>query len=247
MENKVYAVVGEKEITQDQVNEFLQSIGPQNAMQLQNEEGTKRIVDELVSHELLYLDALESGLQEEEGFKAELEKVKSNLLKQYSIQKILSEASVSDEEIAEYYERNKAMFVEGEKVRASHILVDSEEKAGEIAESIKSGAEFESQAAEFSSCPSKDRGGDLGEFQRGSMVPEFEDAAFGMEIGDVSDPVKTQFGYHIIKLTDKKPSEDKSLEEVKENIKNQLLGLRQQEVYYTKVDDLKKKYTVEFK
>lgn len=247
MENKVYAVVGEKEITQENVNEFLQSIGPQNAMQLQNEEGTKRIVDELVSHELLYLDALEIGLQEEDGFKAELEKVKSNLLKQYSIQKILSEASVSDEEIADYYARNKTMFAEGEKVRASHILVDSEEQAKEIAESIKAGSEFESKASEFSSCPSKDRGGDLGEFQRGSMVPEFEDAAFGMEIGEVSEPVKTQFGYHIIKLVDKKPEMEKSLEEVKDDIKNQLLGLRQQEVYYTKIDDLKKKYTVEFK
>lgn len=247
MNNKVYAVVGEKEITQEQVNEFLQSIGPQNAMQLQNEEGTNRIVSELVSHELLYLDAVESKLEDEDGFKAELEKMKSNLLKQYSIQKILSKANVSDEEITEYYERNKSMFAEPEKVRASHILVETEDKAKEISESISSGSAFESQAKEFSSCPSKDRGGDLGEFQRGSMVPEFEEVAFGMEIGDISDPVKTQFGYHIIKLTDKKESEEKSFEEVKNDIKNQLLGLRQQEVYYVKVEDLKKKYTVEFK
>lgn len=247
MNSKVYAVVGEKEITQENVNEFLQSIGPQNAMQFQNEEGTQRIVSELVSHELMYLDALDVKLEEEDGFKEELKKVKSNLLKQYSIQKLLSDVSVSEEEITDYYEKNKEMFADAEKVRASHILVESEEKAEEIVKNIESGSAFENQAREFSSCPSKDRGGDLGEFQRGSMVPEFEDAAFNMEIGDISGPVKTQFGYHVIKLIDKKPSGQKSLESVKTDISNQLLGMRQQEVYLTKIENLKKKFNVEFK
>lgn len=247
MSDKIYAVVGEKEITQANVNEFLQSIGPQNAMQLQNEEGTKKIVNELVNHELMYLDALDSNLEAEAEFQAELEKVKANLIKQYSIQKLLAGASLDQAEVEKYYEENKAMFAESEKVRASHILVDSEEAALGIIENIESGSAFENQARESSSCPSKERGGDLGEFQRGSMVPEFEEAAFNMEIGEISGPVKTQFGYHIIKLIDKKPASEKPFEAVKSGIENQLLGTKQQEIYFAKIDELKAKFKVEMK
>ncbi|MBO6271592.1 peptidyl-prolyl cis-trans isomerase [bacterium] len=90
------------------------------------------------------------------------------------------------------------------KVRASHILVKTEEEAKDLYEQIQNGADFAELAMEHSLCPSKRDGGDLRFFGRGMMVKPFEDAAFDMEVGQVSEPVETQFGWHLIKLTDKK-------------------------------------------
>lgn len=89
-------------------------------------------------------------------------------------------------------------------VKASHILVDTKAEADSIKSKIDNGASFESMAAKYSKCPSGKSGGDLGYFERGQMVPEFEDAAFALPVGKVSCPVKTQFGWHLIKVYDKK-------------------------------------------
>lgn len=90
------------------------------------------------------------------------------------------------------------------EVRASHILVKTEQEAKDLYDEIKNGKAFADAAAEVSLCPSGAVGGDLGYFGRGMMVKPFEDAAFNMEVGEVSQPVQTQFGWHLIYLTDKK-------------------------------------------
>lgn len=90
------------------------------------------------------------------------------------------------------------------QVRASHILVKTEEQANQILKRLAGGEEFDKVARRFSSCPSGKKGGDLGWFGRGMMVPEFEKAAFEEEVGKVIGPVKTQFGYHVIRVTGKK-------------------------------------------
>ena len=90
-------------------------------------------------------------------------------------------------------------------VRASHILVDDENQAWALKSRIVEGESFEKLAQQYSKCPSKDKGGDLGYFNRGQMVPEFENAAFSTPIGEVSDPVKTRYGWHLIKVTRKMP------------------------------------------
>ena len=87
------------------------------------------------------------------------------------------------------------------KIRASHILVDKHSQALRVLEELKNGADFKDLAREYSQCPSKKRGGDLGFFGQGQMIKEFERAAFALKVGEVSQPVKTQFGYHIIKRT----------------------------------------------
>ena len=88
------------------------------------------------------------------------------------------------------------------KIRASHILVKTEEEAKKLLEEIKNGADFAKLASEHSMCPSGRDGGDLRFFGRGMMVKPFEEAAFALKIGEVSEPVETQFGWHLIKLTD---------------------------------------------
>lgn len=89
-------------------------------------------------------------------------------------------------------------------VKASHILVDSKPEADSIKSKIDSGASFESMAKKYSKCPSGHNGGDLGYFEKGQMVKAFEDVAFNLPVGKVSEPVKTQFGWHLIKVYDKK-------------------------------------------
>ena len=89
-------------------------------------------------------------------------------------------------------------------VKASHILVPSLDEANSVLSELKGGRDFESLARKYSSCPSGKEGGDLGFFSKGQMVKEFEEAAFKMKIGEVSKPVRTEFGYHIIKVTGRK-------------------------------------------
>ena len=89
-------------------------------------------------------------------------------------------------------------------VKASHILVDTKTQADLIKSKIDKGENFETLAKKYSKCPSSENGGDLGYFERGQMVKEFEDAAFALPVGKVSNPIKTQFGWHLIKVYDKK-------------------------------------------
>jgi len=140
----------------------------------------------------------------------------------------------TDEEIAAFYEENKKQFVKPGEVKASHILIKVEPTAEEqekanarsemqaVLDKAKAGADFAELAKEFSQGPSGPGGGDLGYFGRGSMVKPFEDAAFGMEKGQISDIVETRFGYHIIMVMDKKPESPIKLEDVSENIRKEL-------------------------
>lgn len=242
--SKVLATVNGKEITQDVVMKFLNDLGPQTAMQFQSPEGIKKVVEELINQEVLYLDAKENNVEGEQAFKDQLEKIKEGFIKQYAVNKVLSNVQVSEDEVKEYFEKNKENFKNPESITSSHILVESEEKAKEIIQEIKDGTTFEEAAKKYSTCPSKAQGGNLGESTRGKMVPEFEDVAFNMEVGAVSEPVKTQFGYHIIKLNDKKEASNSTYEQVKDQIKSQLLGQKQQKAYIDKTNELKEKYEV---
>jgi len=247
MENKVLALVGDREIRQSDFDTLLQQIGPQRAMQFQSPEGQKQLLDELIHQELFLIDGKEGKIDETEEFKQELEFVKENMIKQFAIRNLLDSVKVEDNEIEEFYGSNAEMFKNPESVTASHILVDSEEKANEILEELKGDKSFEEAAKEYSSCPSSENGGDLGNFTKGRMVPEFENAAFGMDVNEISGVVPTQFGFHIIKVTEKQEADQKSLEEAKEEIANTVLLQKQQEVYLARVDEIKKNVTVEVK
>lgn len=118
----------------------------------------------------------------------------------------------TDEELMDFYRQT-------DEVKASHILVKDETHAIEIKKKIDGGANFEELARAESTCPSKDKGGDLGFFKRDMMVKPFSDAAFALKIGEITGPVKTDFGYHIIKSVDQKTAYSKPFEEIKEEIK----------------------------
>jgi foldase protein PrsA len=138
--------------------------------------------------------------------------VKLDLLRQKAAMK---DIKVTEEEMKQYYNEYKP------KVKASHILVDDEKTANEIKAKLDKGEDFAKLAKEYSKDPgSAEKGGDLGWFGPGKMVKEFEDAAYALKVGEISKPVKSDFGYHIIKVTDKE--EKKSFEEMKEEIEFEL-------------------------
>ena len=187
--------------------------------------------------------AKENKIDENEDFRKEMAEIEKNVLKQYVINQILTEVKLTDEEKQAFYEANKANFSNPETANAKHILVDSEEKANEILAQIKAGdVTFEDAARANSTCPSKDQGGDLGTFGRGQMVPEFEDATFAMNVGDVSEPVKTQFGYHLIKLEAKNEPTIPAYEEIADKVEKTLMFQKQGEVYKNKLDEVKAKF-----
>ena len=169
--DKILAKVGALTVSEREVDEFLAELG-QRGQGYNNPEGRKAILEQIISSKLLLLDARHNLLETEAEFKAELAKLRENLLINYAGNKVISAVKVSDEDVKKYYEDNLDKFKQGESVNADHILVDSEEKALEILAKIENGEmTFGDAAREFSSCPSGQRGGNLGDFGRGQMVP----------------------------------------------------------------------------
>jgi len=162
-------------------------------------------------------------------------------------ERLLGEITVSDKEIEDYYNENIESYKFGDQVKASHILLETEESAKEVLEKLNNGADFAEMAKEYSTGPSAEDGGDLGFFEKGDMVKEFEEAAFGLEVGETSDIVKTQYGYHIILVTDKREAGVKSLEEVKDNIKSGLLANKRKKTWENFVEELREKAEIEIK
>ena len=143
-------------------------------------------------------------------------------------------SKITDEDVKAFYQSNPQRFQQEAEVKASHILVKTEPEATEeqkaaakvkiveLLKKVNAGGDFAELAKENSDCPSSSNGGDLGFFARGRMVKPFSDAAFALKVGDVSDVVETQFGYHIIKVTDRKDAKTITFEDAKEDIKAQL-------------------------
>ena len=245
--SKIVAKVGTITITDDEVTEYLMSMG-QRGQNDNNPEGRKAILERIVAGKLMLLDAKRNLLEVEPAFKAQLARLKDELLANYATEKLIAEVKVTDKDCRDYYEANKEQFVAEEKVEASHILVKEEELAKKLLADIKEGKiSFEDCAKENSTCPSGKGGGALGAFGRGQMVKEFEDAAFAMNPGDISDePVKTQFGYHLIKVTSKIGNETIPYESIADEIMAALKNEKSRKAYESKINQLKILYPVDY-
>ncbi|MDN5307202.1 MAG: peptidyl-prolyl cis-trans isomerase [Eubacteriaceae bacterium] len=248
MEKTPLATVEGKEIYSTDLDNLIKQLPPEQANQFKSREGRRQLLEELVAQELFYLEGKEAKADETEEFRTMVKDAEEKLLKTHMIAQFMMDVTVPDEEVQKFYDENPDQFIAPDSIRALHVLLPTEEQAAQIIDEIKDGKSFEDAAKEYSVCPSKDQGGDLGYFSKGKMVPEFETAAFALEVNEMTEtPVQTQFGFHIIKVLDRKVSETIPYDVVKENARNYLLREKQNRAFLGKVESLKQKYTVEIK
>ncbi len=241
------AKVGNVTITQADYDREFQSL-PEYAQQLfTDEQGKEKFLNEIINKEMLYHEALKKGLDKTEDYRQKLHEFKKlTLVTELFEKEIMAKAKVSDQEVKDYYDKNKDEFTLTTQIKASHILVRTEDEAKRALERLKKGEKFGDIAKAVSIDPgSAKSSGDLGFFSKGQMVPEFESAAAGLNVGEVSAPVKTQFGYHIIKVTDKKKGDVIEFEKVRDMISQRLSGERQKDAFEQYVAELKKNIKVE--
>lgn len=247
MENKILAIVAGQEITENDLREIMTRYPAEQQGMFQSEQGRKQLLEQMVGFELLNKFGKENNYDQLEEYKYQMEKIEKDVLTQVVMNKVLSEITVTDDEVKKYYEDNKEAFEQPATVSAKHILVETEAEAAKIKEEISGGLSFEDAARKYSSCPSNEQGGNLGQFSKGMMVPEFEKVAFELAIGEVSDPVQTQFGYHLIQVDSKVDGSVKELDEVKHSVLDRLTQERQQKKYLDFVNGLRTDYGVEYK
>ena len=259
-DSRTVATVNDEVITEGELNHLLQSqYGPST-------------LDALITNKIVELEADKLGitLTEEEiqeeydeyaqaygGEEALLKAFESyNLTKEDIIKdikiylltlKVMEDyIGITDEDVKTYFEENKDSFSTPEQVEASHILVEDEATAKEVINKLNAGEDFATLAKEYSTDKSNaENGGALGFFGRGEMVEEFGNAAFAMNVGDVSkEPVKTEFGYHIIKVTDKTEAKEADFETSKEDARAMLVEERVNEQYSNWVNDKMEEYDI---
>ncbi|MEW5596578.1 peptidylprolyl isomerase [Peribacillus frigoritolerans] len=219
-------------------------------VELEAEKAGIKIKDEEIQKEI---DVMVKSYGDEKSLKEQLEAsgssmdaLKKDIVVYLQTKKLVEpRITVTDDEISTYFEDNKDTFAQAEQVEASHILVEDEKTAKKVAKELAAGGDFAKLAAEYSTdTQTADNGGSLGYFGKGDMVEEFEDVAFDLDINKVSDPVKTEYGYHIIKVTGKKEAKKANLEDSKEVIKETLLSERLQEEYPVWLAEVKKDYDI---
>lgn len=260
--NEVVAVVGDQNITKDDLYNLLMEKNGEAALntlidekilEMEVQKNKIKVTDEEIQSELdktieevggidqFGMLLMQYGMTEED--------IKENIKVNLTYERILEPLiTITEDEMKAYFDENTSYFATEEQVKASHILVDSEEKAKEVKAKLDQGGDFAELAKEYSIDPSNsNNGGSLGFFGKGQMVTEFEDVAFALEPGSISDPVKTEFGYHIIKVEEKQAAKEANYEESKEEIKDILISERLQPTYTNWLEEKRKEYNVQNK
>lgn len=241
------AKVGNTTVTQSDYDREFKAL-PDYAQQLfADGQGKEKFLNEIINKEMLYQEAIKKGLDKTTDFQRKLEEFrKLTLVTELFEKEIMAKAKISEPELKDYYDKHKEEFTPTTQIKASHILVKTSAEAEKVLERLKKGEKFGDIAKAVSQDPgSAKNGGDLGYFSRGQMVPEFEKAAANLKVGEISIPVQTQFGFHIIKVTDKKKGAVIEYEKIKEMISQRLSGEKQKEAFDQYLAELKKNYKVE--
>ena len=225
----VVATVGDTEITVGHMIVAWASL-PQQYQELPDEVLFQGILDQLVQQ-----SALEQQFKGElpRGVEIQIENERRSLTAGEAINEIM-EGPLDEAEVEAAYDADYSTVDQAPEYNASHILVETEEAALEVVAALESGADFATVAREKSTGPSGPNGGQLGWFGKGAMVPEFEQAVVAMEPEAISAPVKTQFGWHVIRLNETRVPEAPALEEVREQIELQIRQIRAQ----TKIEEV---------
>lgn len=206
------------------------------------EKNKKAFLNEIIIDELLYNEALRKGLDKDKEVKEIVEEAnKKILIARLLKDEVDDEIIISEEEIQEFYNANREKFGVPEVRRASHILVATEEEAQNVLKELAAGKNFEDLARERSIDPTAKVGGDIGYFTRKQLTPEIEAVAFDMDIDETSGVVKTKFGYHVIKLTEKRAPRAKELTEVRDAVVQSLRRIKKRAHFNDYTTKLKEK------
>jgi len=258
-ENAVVATVGNEKITKTELydtlvkyygKQALESMITNKIIEIEAKKANITITEDEIQEEMNDIITAYGG---QEAFNQQIkqsgitqEDIKADIINYLNTLKLLEpRVTVTEEEIREYFEENKDYYAIQEKVEASHILVDDEATAIKIKKMLDDGKDFAELAAEYSKDTSNaQNGGKLGYFGRGEMVEAFEDAAFSMDIDEISDPVKTEFGYHIIKVTGRIEAQEPSLENNREEIKETLMSEKIGDEYSIWLSEKREEYDI---
>ena len=259
-EVEVVAKINDVEITKDEFYSYLlQQNGPEvlealileKMIMMEMEANDIEVSDEALQEEL---NEMKNSYGGEEAFQEAIQyygfteaSVMNNIKLNLGIEALMEPyIDITEDEVLQYFIQNKEEFDTSEQVNASHILVDTEQEARDIKQQLDDGGDFAELAAEYSKDASNaQQGGALGFFGKGRMVAPFEEAAFGMEPGEISDPVQTDFGFHIIRVEDKTEAQETKLEDVSDEIKDILKQEKMNSAYSVWYEDVQEKYKVE--
>ena len=225
---KVLAKVDGVEITDEDMRLALEDVGPGLPQQLQGKARDGYLMDYLIDSKLVAKKAEAEKLADTPEFKKRLEFMREKALMETELSRIARTAATEDA-IKKTYEEAKAKQKPEDEVRAKHILVEKEDEARDVVKRLKAGEDFTKVAKDVSKDPGSE-GGDLGWFSKERMVPEFSDAAFKLAPGQLSDPVKSQFGWHVIKVEEKRQKPFPTLEQVKDQVLRYVVQKAQSEV-----------------
>jgi peptidyl-prolyl cis-trans isomerase C len=254
-EGEVLAKIGSDNVTLADLEARLEGMPPFMREQLSNEDGRERLLKAIVEEEIIYREAIAIGLNKTDRFTSEIEKRKRDVLVRLFYEDVIEAASgPSDSAVAAYYETNPEEFTVPASARARHILVETEREALSIRKELEGGADFGEMAMAHSlDALTKERDGVIhGEIRRGAPIkglgdlPELVEVCLQLEENQLSQPVKTEKGYHIVLLQEKSPERIKSFDEVRSDIVTRLSYDNRTGVRDSILGDLKSKYRVEF-
>jgi peptidyl-prolyl cis-trans isomerase C len=239
----VLVTIDGDKITTEEFNKALDKIPMNMKMVVATESGKKSYLDNMIVKRLILREAKKEKIDSDKDFLEKLDEIRDQLLMETLLKKKLSmDGKLSDEDLKKYYDAHKEEFKKDGEINTRHILVKTEEEAKQIQAKIQKGEDFSDLAKKYSIDPNaKATGGDIGFHPKGTLLPEYEAAAFKLKkTGQISGIVKTQFGYHIIRLEGTKPPTYVAFEEVKDFIKQKIGQEKQKELFDKYIADLKK-------
>lgn len=247
VDNPIVAQIGkETVITLRDFNNRLQLIPSQYQSYLSTRENRLKVLSQMIDEKLLLSEARLEGIAKMPEYKTQVEANSQQLLINMLLQsKVDKKIKVTEDDAKAYYKNNADQFKATEERRARHILIKSENEANDILGQVRSGSDFAELAKKYSIDPSGKNGGELGWFSRGQLVPEFESAVYELKNkNDISNVVKTKFGFHIIQLEDINMRPKMEFADVKDQITRQLMAQSQQKLTANYLSSLRKLYNV---
>ncbi|NOZ12706.1 MAG: hypothetical protein GXO69_03545 [Acidobacteria bacterium] len=261
---KVIANLNGNKITEDKLKLLIQSLPPQSQQQFQSKDGQKKLLDQLTTQTLLVQEAKRLKLNKDPIFLVRRELMSNEILLNRYYQYIVENNPATDAELKKFYQTHPDIMAGKIKYTAKHIIItpkkdmkvfnstgtDATTDAAAMKEikmiqkKLAKGADFSELAKKYSEGPSASRGGDLGTFEKGTMVPEFEQALAKMKPGEISGIVKTRFGYHLVKLVNKTNGQRPPFDQLTQKEKQQLKGDYYRSILTAEVEKLKKQAAI---